>query len=141
MRYLLDTAVMSVLMRAPARWDRRLAAWLDDIDDQDLCTAALVVREIWDGVESNPARAVELARQAVELLAAYEGRIVPVDSAVAMMWSKLLKGRKRRDLDAGIAATARVYGLIVVTRNVKDFVGLGVQIIDPFQSPPARHEP
>ena len=78
------------------RQDRRLAAWLDGIDDQDLCTSALVVREIWDGIESNPARAAELARQAADLLSAYEGRIVPVDSAVAMMWSKLLKGRKRR---------------------------------------------
>ena len=131
-------------MRPPARWDRHLAAWLAGSDDQDLWTAALVVREIWDGIEGrkgSPVRAAELERQAITLLAAFEGRIVPVDGAVAVMWSKLLKGRKSRDLDVGIAETARVHGLTVVTRNVKDFVGVGVRVIDPFRQPATVHEP
>lgn len=52
-----------------------------------------------------------------------------------------MKGRKKRDLDTGIAATARVRELVVVTRNAKDFADLGVRVIDPFLSPPVKHEP
>jgi predicted nucleic acid-binding protein len=37
--------------------------------------------------------------------------------------------------DTGLAATARVHGLIVVTRNIKDFDGRGVPLLDPFKAP------
>ena len=56
-----------------------------------------------------------------------------------ILWASLLPGRSKRSL--GIAATARVHGLVVVTRNDQDFRDLGVAILDPFRSPPARHEP
>lgn len=52
MRYLLDTNVISVLMRDPARRNRHVVAWLAGVDDIELCTSALVVREVWDGIES-----------------------------------------------------------------------------------------
>ena len=113
----------------------------------DLGTSALAVREVWDGIvkaRRDPRKADEAdayAQQAVSLFNDFDVRIVPVERAVAEMWAELLPGRSKRSLDAGIAATARVHGLIVVTRNVRDFVGLGVRIIDPFHSPPASHDP
>ena len=50
-------------------------------------------------------------------------------------WARLIHG-KSRDLteDAMIAATARIHGMAVVTRNVRDFVRFGVQVFDPFSS-------
>lgn len=144
MRYLLDTTVMSVLMRDPARRDRHLMAWRTTIDVEEQCTSALVVRELWDGIENarpRPERAAEIERRALTLLAAFDDRVVPVDAEVAKEWARLLKGRKKRDLDTGIAATARVNGLVVVTRNAKDFVDLGVAVIDPFKPPAVSHQP
>jgi toxin FitB len=142
-KYLLDTTVMSLLMRDAARRDRHVMAWLAGIDASEVCTSALVVREIWDGIEnmrSRPDKAAELERRALARLAELEGRVVAVDGEIARMWAHLLKGRKKRDLDTGIAATARVRGLVVVTRNAKDFVDLGVRVIDPFRSPAVVHE-
>ena len=144
MKYLIDTTVMSVLMRDPQRRDRHLVAGLAGVDDGLLCTSALVVREIWDGIEharTRPERAAELQRRALASLVDLDQRIVPVDGNIAKMWAHLLKGRKKRDLDTGIAATARVRGLVVVTRNAKDFADLGVPVIDPFHAPAVAHDP
>ena len=144
MKYLLDTTVISILMRDPARRDRHVVAWLAGVDEIDLCTSALVVREIWDGIESvraRPEKAADLERRALARLAELDGRVVAVDADVARMWARLLKGRKKRDFDTGIAATARVRGLVLVTRNAKDFADVGVRVIDPFRSPPTMHEP
>ena len=85
--------------------------------------------------------ATEVEVRITSLLDSFDYRIVPVDRAVAELWAELLPGSSKRDMDVGIAATARVHGLIVVTRNLQDLVGLGVRLIDPFQSPAAVHDP
>ena len=146
MIYLLDTMVMTELTRDTARRDRNMAGWLATVDDIELATSALVVREMWDEVVAlrrdhrKASRAVEIERRITSLLDSFDYRIVPVDRAVAELWAELLPGRSKRDMDVGIAATARVRGLIVVTRNLQDLIGLGVRLIDPFQSPAAVHE-
>lgn len=43
--------------------------------------------------------------------------------------------------DLALAATARVYDLVLVTRNIKDFETRGVRLLDPFRDPPVRIEP
>ena len=53
--------------------------------------------------------------------------------AVAAAWGEALGESEKHVDDAGLAATARMHGLIVVTRNVKDFDGRGVKVIDPFK--------
>ena len=67
----------------------------------------------------------------------FEGRILPVTQAIAERWGELdgtrqLAGRPRNAPDGMIAATALEHDLTVVTRNVKDFAGLGVVLIDPW---------
>ena len=147
MIYLLDTTVISTLMRSLERRNKNVAAWLVDVNATDLGTSALVVREVWDGIvkvrrdRRKAGEADVYAQQAASLFNDFDVRIVPVDRAVAEMWAELLPGRSKRSLDVGIAATARVHGLVVVTRNRMDFVGLGVRVIDPFQSPPASDAP
>ena len=118
MIYLLDTTVISTLMRSPERRDKNVAAWLVDVNATDLGTSALVVREVWDGIvkaRRDPRKADEAdayAQQAVSLFNDFDVRIVPVDRAVAEMWAELLPGRSKRSLDVDIAATARVHGLV-----------------------------
>ena len=56
-----------------------------------------------------------------------------MDARVFRVWAQLMHRQSRALLeDAMIAATAEVHGLIVVTRNVRDFAGLEVQTLDPF---------
>jgi hypothetical protein len=58
-------------------------------------------------------------------------RILPVDDDVATRYAHLPIPDRRNEVDALIAATALIRGLTVVTRNVKDFEGTGVIIVDP----------
>jgi predicted nucleic acid-binding protein len=69
----------------------------------------------------------------------FEGRILPVTRAVAKRWGELdgkyqRAGRLLGVADAMIAATALERGLTVVTRNVKDFVDLGVNVLNPWET-------
>lgn len=60
--------------------------------------------------------------------------LLPIDRAVAAAWGEALGESEKHVDDVGLAATARVHGLIVVTRNVKDFDGRGVTLLDPFKA-------
>jgi len=60
---------------------------------------------------------------------------VPVDRDVAAEWARLLGEHDRNRDDTALAATARVRGLVVVTRNVRHFRGRSVRVLDPFKAP------
>ncbi len=65
------------------------------------------------------------------------GRILPLTRSIAERWGALegqrqLAGRPLNVPDAQIAATALEHGLTLVTRNVKDFAGLGVDLLNPW---------
>ncbi len=135
MKYLLDTNVLRELGKTSPH--KNVAAWLKTVDDNDLAISALSVREIAKGVEklrkTKPQTAAALAATVTAIFDAFEGRILPVGRSVAMAWGEALADSEKHVDDAGLAATARVHGLIVVTRNVKDFDGRGVTLLDPFK--------
>jgi predicted nucleic acid-binding protein len=69
----------------------------------------------------------------------FSGRILPVTDSIAERWGVLsseqkLKGRPLSMADGLIAATALEYGLTMVTRNRKDFTGLGLVVLNPWES-------
>lgn len=64
----------------------------------------------------------------------YAGRVVPVDAAIAAEWARLIGRKDKNRDDAALAATARVRGLVVVTRNLADFRGRDVRVLDPFKA-------
>jgi predicted nucleic acid-binding protein len=68
------------------------------------------------------------------VLPAFAGRILPVDTPVAMRCATLQVPNPRSYRDALIAATALVHGMTVVTRNVSDFEPTGVAILNPWQA-------
>jgi len=63
---------------------------------------------------------------------AFDGHILPVDTAVALRCARLHVPDPRSDRDALVAATALVHGLTVVTRNVKDFQRMALDLINPW---------
>ena len=140
MKFLLDTNVLRELGKTAPH--KNVAAWLKSVDDADLVISALAVREIAKGVakleRKKPEAAAALAITVAAIFDAFDGRILSVDRAVASAWGKALGESEKHADDAGLAATASVHGLTVVTRNIKDFEGRGVKVIDPFKATSRR---
>ncbi len=136
MKYLLDTNVLRELGKTSPH--NNVAAWLKSVDDADLAISALTVREIAKGVaklrKTKPETAAVLDAAVSAIFDAFEGRILPINRLVAAAWGEARGESDKHVDDAGLAATARVHGLVVVTRNVKDFDGRGVTLLDPFKA-------
>jgi len=133
--YLLDTNVVSELRKGP-RCHPAVAAWIASVDDADLSLSVLVVGEIRRGVEAvrqrEPRRAALLEHWLARLVRDHGDRILPVDRAVAEEWGRLTAIRSASVIDTLLAATARVHGLTLATRNVRDVEWTGVPWVNPF---------
>ena len=131
--YLLDTNVVSELRRP--RPHGAVLAWLQAVDDAQLFISAVTLGEIQAGIEltreQDTDKASEIEAWLDQVAAAYN--VLPLDAAAFREWARLM--HRRSDTlyeDAMIAATARVHGLTVVSRNVADFKALGMETINPF---------
>ena len=131
--YLLDTNVVSELRRP--RPHGAVLAWLQAADDAQLFISAVTLGEIQAGIELTREQDIDKASEIEawldQVAAAYN--VLPLDAAAYREWARLM--HRRSDTlyeDAMIAATARVHGLTVVSRNVADFKALGMEAIDPF---------
>ena len=140
MRYLLDTNVVSELRKVgDGKADANVTAWVGTHDSRDLFISAITILELERGILSIQRRD---AAQSSRLRAwmdsrvrpEFAERVLPIDDAVATRCAHLHVPDRRNEADALIAATALCHGLIVATRNVKDFEGMGVIILDPWQA-------
>ena len=136
--YLLDTNVISELRR-PEKADRNVMAWAVTIPAASFFLSAISILEIELGALLMARK--DAAQGAVlrtwiddQILPRFDGRILPVDTAVAQRCARLHVPDPRAERDALIAATAMVHGLTVVTRNVADFQPGGVAVINPWDS-------
>lgn len=68
-----------------------------------------------------------------EVVTHYADRILGFDLDCAQVWGRLMSPHPQRPVDKQIAAMALIHDLTVVTRNVDDFRGLGVRLLNPFQ--------
>jgi hypothetical protein len=135
MSYLLDSNVVSEL-RKRERADPQVRAWFAGVDDPELFLSVLTLGEIRRGIESihrrDKARALALNRWFHALVNDYEARILPVDQPVAEAWGRINAVATLPAIDSLLAATARVHGLTVVTRNTRDVARAGVPCLNPF---------
>ena len=140
--FVLDTNVVSELRKAKAgKADRRVTAWAATMLPAALFISAITVLELELGVlmiERRDARQGALLRAWLggQVVPAFAGRVLPVDTAVAQRAAKLQVPDRRGDRDVLIAATAIVHGMTVVTRNVADFVATGVLVFNPWDYGP-----
>jgi predicted nucleic acid-binding protein len=134
--YLLDTNVVSELRRRKP--DPTVRAWLGSQADDHLFLSVIVIGEIRQGVERlrrrdwSQAEALDSWLQAT--VDAFGYRILPVTVEIAQEWGRgrLNSGDPLPAADALIAATAKVHGLIVATRNTTDYAPTGISVLNPF---------
>jgi predicted nucleic acid-binding protein len=132
--YLLDTNVVSEARKRNG--SPMVKDWIGAAHGPTLYLSSLTVGEIRCGVEirrrSDPAQAAVLERWLHTLHRQFSERIVPITSEIAEEWGRLNAVRTLPTADGLIAATARVNGWTLVSRNAKDFAGTGVSVVNPF---------
>lgn len=137
--YLLDTNVFREVQKGP-QGHPNVRAWLGTVDDADLRLSVMTIVEARRGIaklaKSDADRAGKLERSLDAVVAAYRQRVVEIDRDVAAEWGRLIGEKDKHRDDMAFAASARVHGGVLVTRNVKDFVGRGVRVLDPFKRKP-----
>lgn len=137
MTWLIDTNIISEVRKGP-RCHPAVAAWWAGVEDRDLFLSALTLGEIRKGIEGvrprDPGRAAALEGWLAEVVDAFGPRVLGVDAAVAETWGRISALRSLPVVDALLAATALVHDLVLVTRNTADVEGLGVQVLNPFES-------
>lgn len=141
--FLLDTNAVSEWLKPQP--DPGWMAWSALQSPGSLWLSAVSVAELWQGVECMPAGAKQrqLATALADLLGAvFDTRVLAFDAPAAVTLGKLVAERRRagRPLgwaDAQIAAIALTRGLPLVTRNVDDFDGCGLVLVNPWTGRPA----
>ena len=136
--FVLDTNLVSETRKiSQGHGDHKVRDWLDSQPASFLYISAITVLELEYGcllVERRDVRQGRALRDWLTLrLAAYDGRILPVDSVVAAHAAMLHIPNPRPDRDALIAATALTHSFAVATRNVLDFQIEGLEVINPWQ--------
>ena len=134
-KYLLDTNVISEVRKAKPHGG--VLAWLAGLREEQIFLSAVTLGELQRGIERSrlqdpkKARVIELWLEKV----AESFQVLPMDSACFREWARLMEAKQEHLLeDAMIAATARVNGLTVATRNERDFAPFAVDLFNPFEN-------
>jgi predicted nucleic acid-binding protein len=135
---ILDTNVVSEPLKPTP--DPNVVDWLNAQEPQTLYLTAISLAELLAGVEAMPAgRRRDLLAQgvAIRLATLFAGRLLAFDERAAQAFSKLQKSAQSQGnnigfADCAIAAIASANAFTLATRNVRDFKGTGVELIDPW---------
>jgi predicted nucleic acid-binding protein len=134
--YLLDTNVLAEV-RKP-RGSAAVRQWMESVDGSALFISVLVLGEIQQGIDRlarrDPRQAAVYSRWLSTLRREFADHVLPVTEDVALAWGRLNSGDPIPVVDGLMAATARVAGLTLVTRNVAHVERTGVSCLNPFDS-------
>lgn len=141
---ILDTNVISETLRPGPHYN--VIKWLNEKDNDELYLSAIVVAELFSGVACMPEgrRQLELIHKLTEAMQIrFDEQILPFDALCAMQYADLMGknqrlGRAMSTPDTQIAATCLHYGATLATRNTKDFIHCGIELIDPWQASAGR---
>jgi len=137
MSYLLDTNVISEPRRKLP--NENVVQWLAGIEFTDVYLSALTVGEIKKGAAKLPSGKQKVALESwlEKLRREFAERILPVTEGTFLVWGKMIaafemKGIVRPAFDSLLEATALEHDLILVTRNVRNFQGSAVTVLNPW---------
>jgi len=138
MNVLIDTCVVSEFVRPKP--SPRVLAWFGNIPESRVYISVITLGEIRKGILRLPDAAKASRLQTWldhDLVARFHGRILGIDADVAMEWGAICAEAERRGaprpvIDALLAATARIHGLTLVTRNTADFAHVRIDLFNPW---------
>ncbi|QIL82774.1 type II toxin-antitoxin system VapC family toxin [Diaphorobacter sp. HDW4A] len=136
--FLLDTNVVSELRKATSgKGSIEVANWARSVPMEQMFLSVISLQELEKGVLQKErvdplAGAVLRAWLTEHVYKGFERRILPIDQAIAVCCAALHVPNPRPTMDALIAATAKVHGMTVVTRDEKDFAHFGVPMLNPW---------
>ncbi|GHV59804.1 twitching motility protein PilT [Campylobacterota bacterium] len=134
--YLLDTNIISELRKGKPRQSPNVRKWAKDIAAHQLYLSVITIMKIEIGIlrmERKDTKQSTILRRWFEIVTQdFEGRILPFSAKTALLCAKTNVPNQRSFRDSMIAATAAEYNLALVTRNIADFEGLGIELINPF---------
>ena len=135
--YVLDTNVISELRHSKPKQSAQVRAWAAGQPARQLFLSAISILELEKGVialeRRTPPQGAALRVWLTGVRATFAGRILPFTDNTATLCAAMHVPNPRSDRDAMIAATALEHGMTTVTRNVADFVGTGVLLVNPFE--------
>lgn len=136
-----DTNVTSELMRPSP--SPVVVAWVRDRSADELYSTSITLAEIGYGIErlDEGRRKVLLKAAAEEMFAAFSSQVLAFDSLAAreyptIVWHRDQIGTPINGFDAQIASICRAHGATLATRNLKDFLSTGIDLIDPWNDGP-----
>jgi predicted nucleic acid-binding protein len=134
-KFLLDTNVISEI-RKRERAHPNVVRWVSQTPVKEIGTSVVVLAEIRRGIElkrrSDPEQAQAFDRWFTQMRTRLGDRVLGIDEPVAEAWALLSVPDLLPLIDGLLAATAKVHGLTLVTRNVSDVARTGVLVLDPF---------
>jgi len=137
LKYLLDTNVISEVQKGRSAHSA-VRKWWSETNIEDIYTSVMVLGEIRQGVERlrirDPRRAVEIENWLQSITASMGTRLLVVNQKIADTWGRMGKNRSLPLVDSILAATAVAHNLTLVTRNIKDIQGTGVNYLNPFDA-------
>jgi len=134
--YLVDTNVISEA-RKGKKANLGVQDFWETTDPAGLYIAVQTIGEIRRGLENilqrgDAAQANRLEAWLNMVIEHYTDRILEFDLDCAQVWGRLMSPHPQHPIDKQIAAIALIHNLTIVTRNVADFEGLGVHLLNPF---------
>jgi len=136
--FLLDTNVVSELRKVSInKADKNVIAWAKKKSVGCLFISSISILEIEMGIllkeRKDPQQAAILRTWLnTHVLKAFSDRVLPLDTSIAIQCAKLHVPDPKSERDAMIGATAKVHGMTLVTRNVKDFKHMKLDILNPW---------
>jgi predicted nucleic acid-binding protein len=135
-KFLLDTNVIAEI-RKGSRANAHVRSWFAALDPDAILLSVVTIGEIRKGIENvrrrDAAAARALERWLRRVLRDHRDRILAVDLPVADEWGRLNVPDPVPVIDGLLAATAKVHGLTLATRNVKDVARSGAEVVNPFE--------
>ena len=137
MNILLDTCAISELRKPKP--SAAFLEWFENCNDHLLYLSSITLGELRFGIDLLPdgRRKNDLLTWHAELCLSYNGHIIAPSQEICELWGTMRATRKKLGhplsmADGLIAATALNASMVLVTRNIKDFQGLGLELLNPW---------